>query len=63
MQFATNEAWLGYLSSQLENKEDLFTVLGFKQRLEKVTTASVQKNAKEFLSGKNEIKFELLPEK
>jgi zinc protease len=62
VQYATNEVWLDYLESQLENQEDLLMLLSFKERLAKVTQASVQKAAKEFLNGSNEIRFELLPE-
>jgi zinc protease len=62
VQYATNDVWLNYLAYQLENKEDLLMVLNFKQRLEKVTKLSVQDAAKKYLRGKNEIRFELLPE-
>jgi zinc protease len=63
LQLRSNEYWLSYLDNQLENNEDMLLVTDYSKRLEKVNQLSVQEAAKKYLSGKNEIKFELLPEK
>jgi zinc protease len=46
VQYATNEAWLGYIYAQLENREPLSLILSFKEQLDKVNQASVQEAAK-----------------
>ena len=57
-----NGFWLDYLNRQYENQEDPAQLLNYTQRLDKLTPASLQKAAREYLSGKNEIRFLLLPD-
>jgi zinc protease len=57
-----NGFWLAYISGQYENNEDPLQVLHNKEVLDKVTPAALKKAADIFLSGKNMISFELLPE-
>jgi zinc protease len=57
-----NGFWYGYLLGQYENNEDVLQVLDTKQNLDKINQASLKKSAQVFLSGKNLITFELLPE-
>jgi len=62
IQLRENETWLDYLSTQYENNEDPNQWLDYNTRLNKVTPAEVQNTASQWLSGKNEIRFVLLPE-
>ncbi len=62
IQLRQNETWLDYLSTQYENNEDPNQWLDYTNRLNKITAAEVQKAAGQWLSGKNEIRFVLLPE-
>jgi zinc protease len=57
-----NSFWLGYLSGQYENGEDVLQALDTDKNLAKVTPAALLLAAKTFLSNKNMIRFELLPE-
>jgi zinc protease len=63
LQMTENLPWLDYLINQYENQEDPMQTLDYLNRLNKLTAASVQEAAKKWLDGKNEIRFELLPEK
>jgi zinc protease len=58
-----NGFWLGYLSGQYENKENVLQVLAIQKNLNKVTAISLKKAAQQYLTGDNLIRFELLPEK
>jgi zinc protease len=57
-----NSFWSAYLSSQYENKEDILQVQNLLKNSEKIDAASLKQSAQVFLSGKNMITFELLPE-
>jgi len=58
----SNEYWMGYLSRHLQYKDDLFQILSYDKVIEKVTAASVQAAANEYLNGKNYIRLVLMPE-
>jgi len=58
----TNGFWLGYLSSQYQNKEDVSDVLHQKEDLDKITVEAVQKAAALYFKGDNLIRLVLLPE-
>lgn len=57
-----NGFWLGYLLGQYENHEDPLQALDTEKNLDKIDAASLKQAAQIFLSGKNMITFELLPE-
>jgi zinc protease len=57
-----NGFWLGYLSGQYENDENVLQVLDADKNLAEVTSEAIQQAAKVFLGGENMIRFELLPE-
>jgi zinc protease len=57
-----NSFWLGYLSGQYENNEDVRQVLDVEKNLKKATNITLKTAATDFLSSQNEIRFELLPE-
>ena len=57
-----NSFWYGYLANQYENKEDVLQVQDLLKNTEKIDVASLKQAAQLFLSGKNRITFELLPE-
>jgi zinc protease len=57
-----NAFWLNYLLSQYENGESELEIQGTQNQLAKITVAALKQSAQVFLSGKNEIIFELLPE-
>ena len=57
-----NGFWLGYLSGQYENDENVLQVLDAKTNLEKVTPDTLKKAAQIYLNDNNIIRFELLPE-
>jgi len=57
-----NGFWLSYLSGQYENEENILQALDTDRNLAKVTPDAIKQAAKEFLSGENMIRFELLPE-
>jgi zinc protease len=59
----SNEFWMQYLTSKLESNEPLTAVPDMKQLLEKVNSTTVKASAKDYLSGKNVIRFVSLPEK
>ena len=54
-----NGFWLGYLSGQYENAEDVLQALDTDKNLAKVTPAALRLAARTFLSDKNMISFEL----
>ncbi|HEY6082193.1 MAG TPA: hypothetical protein VIU45_01975 [Chitinophagaceae bacterium] len=58
-----NGYWIAYIENQVENQEDILAQLNSDKVLAKVTPVSLQRAAKKYLSGDNEIKFVLLPEK
>ncbi len=57
-----NGFWLSYLAGQYENGEDVLEALNTDKNLTQVTQANLKDAASNFLSGKNAISFELLPE-
>jgi zinc protease len=57
-----NGFWLGYLSGQYENDENVLQALDVDKNLAKVTPEAIQQAAKVFLNSENMIRFELLPE-
>jgi zinc protease len=57
-----NGFWLSYLSGQYENNEDVLQVQDITKNLQKIDAASLKQSAGIFLSGKNMITFELLPQ-
>ncbi len=62
LQLRQNEFWLDYLVTQYENGEKDGNVLTSTEGLDKLTSASIRAAAQKWLSGRNEIRFELLPE-
>jgi zinc protease len=60
-QLKTNSFWIGYLSSRLQNKEDLHQVDQYSSELDKVTVPQLQDAARHYLSGNDYIRLELLP--
>ena len=59
----TNGFWLGYLISQLQNKEDLTQVDTYARQLSAITSADVKDVARKYLTGENVIKLILMPER
>jgi zinc protease len=57
-----NNFWLGYLSGQLQNKEDARAILTYLQSLKMVSSESLKAAANTYVSGTNMIRFVLLPE-
>lgn len=57
-----NSFWMKYLSGQLQDGESLLAVLDTQKDLDQLTLASLEEAAKKYLTGKNMITFELLPE-
>jgi zinc protease len=57
-----NGFWLGYLSGQYENDENVLQVLDAKTNLAKMTPETLKQAAQIYLNGCNIIRFELLPE-
>lgn len=57
-----NSFWMKYITGQLQDNEDLLAVLKADQDLEQLTPETLKDAAKLYLTGKNMIKFELLPE-
>jgi zinc protease len=58
----TNKFWLSFLSGNLQNNDPLTGVDNFNTDLETVTTENLKRTAQKYLSGKNYIRFVLLPE-
>jgi zinc protease len=58
-----NGFWLSYLLGQYENKEDVMQVNDTQKNLSLIEVKSLKEAAALFLSGKNMITFQLLPEK
>lgn len=58
----TNGFWLGYISGQINDKEDLHQLDNYTKELNSVTIESVKATAQKYLSGKNFIRMQLLPE-
>jgi len=57
-----NGFWCSYLASQYENNEDILQVQNATKNLQKISAASLKQSAEVFLSNKNIITFELLPQ-
>lgn len=57
-----NSFWLAYLLSQYENKEDVLQAQNMAKQTNAIDAAGLKQAAQTFLSGKNMITFELLPE-
>jgi zinc protease len=57
-----NSFWVKYLAGQLQDTESILAVLDTKKDQEQLTLASLKDAAKRYLTGKNMITFELLPE-
>jgi zinc protease len=57
----TNKFWLSYLSGNLQNNDPLTGLNSFNADLQSVTTESIKLTAQKYLSGKNYIRFVLLP--
>ncbi len=60
--YRQNNYWLSYLSGVYQNGDDPLLMKGVQQRLDKISAASLQQAARQYLSGSNWISFELLPE-
>ena len=58
-----NNYWLSYISSRLQNGEDLGLFLQEKQMIEKVTIESTKATAEKYLNEDNYIRFVLMPQK
>ena len=58
----TNDFWLGYLTGQLQNQENLDQIDNYTKQLNAITPGDVKDMANKCLSGKNYIKLILLPE-
>lgn len=62
-QLKTNQFWLGNIVGSYQNEEDPKEVLTYVNSLKLITPESLKDAANTYLSGKNYIKFVLLPEK
>ncbi|RKR84775.1 zinc protease [Mucilaginibacter gracilis] len=60
--FKTNKFWLSYLSGQLQNNDPLTELDSYNNNLQAITPESLKQTAQKYLSGKNYIRFVLLPE-
>ena len=58
----TNSYWAAYLLKQYEYNEDLTRILQYPEAVDNVTSKTIQAAANKYLSGKNRIRFVLLPE-
>jgi len=58
-----NGFWLSYLLGQFENKEDVLQVNDTERNLSRIDAGSLMQAAKLFLTERNVITFQLLPEK
>ncbi|OKS88747.1 M16 family metallopeptidase [Mucilaginibacter polytrichastri] len=58
-----NSFWSAYISSQFENQDDPLQVQDLLKNANQIDAASLKQAAQVFLSGKNMITFELLPQK
>jgi zinc protease len=61
-QLKTNKFWLNYLQGQIANGKPLDEIEGYDRAADAVTADSLKGAAKLWLSGKNYIKLELLPQ-
>lgn len=59
----SNNWWLDYLVTSLQNHDDLHELKAYDSNLDKVTPASLKAIANKYLSGKNYIRLVLLPDK
>lgn len=58
-----NRYWVSYLSTKLQNGEDLGSILVQSERIKNITGADIQQTARAYVSGDNLIQFILLPQK
>jgi len=58
----TNDFWLNYLNSHLQNNESLALVNDFEKLLDRVDAATVKAAANTYLNDANYIRLVLLPE-
>ncbi|RVU01645.1 insulinase family protein [Mucilaginibacter limnophilus] len=63
VQLRENYFWAGYLAGGAQNQEDPHRIINYPKTLETVTVQSTKETANKYLSGKNLIKFILMPEK
>jgi zinc protease len=61
-QLKTNKFWLSYLQGQVGNAEPLDEIEGYDKAADAVTVDALKEAARLWLSGKNYIRLELLPE-
>lgn len=61
-QLKTNKFWVNYLLGQVGNKEPLDAIEGYDKAADAVTVEALKRAAGKWLSGKNFIRIELLPE-
>lgn len=62
-QLKDNNFWLGYLTNQYFNGDDLTEVLHEAEHLNQVTVESTKAAANQYMSGQNLIRFVLMPER
>lgn len=58
----TNNYWLSYLNTQLQNHEDINDMFNYQHYLDKVNTASIKALAQKCFGGDNYIRLVLMPE-
>lgn len=58
----SNNWWLDYLVTSLQNHDDLHSLNNYDRELSKVTPESIKAIANKYLSGKNYIRLVLMPE-
>jgi len=63
LQSESNEFWLQFISGKIEGKEELKELPNIEKQLSRVNGASIKAASKNYLSGKNVIRFVALPEK
>jgi zinc protease len=59
----SNNWWLEYLVSSLQNHDDLHALNNYNEELSKINPESIKAVANKYLSGKNYIRLVLMPEK
>lgn len=59
----SNNWWLDYLVTSLQNHDDLHALNNYDNEMSKVTPESIKATANKYLSGKNYIRLVLMPEK
>ncbi|MBS1663044.1 MAG: insulinase family protein [Bacteroidetes bacterium] len=61
-QLHSNRWWLGYLTRQLENGEDLHQFETYDSARDRITVEDLKTAANKYLDGKNYIRLQLMPE-